>query len=260
MQYSPNVCFCLIICLFQFMHLFHNCLHLIFHMFLSVQNFTLLFSDINIASEPKHRPTNKTSSTSQASRYSYKYVNNVFFWFIYFRQVIITLYIKKLSISAWAYFEVCLKLWWTRELDNTGNNALPTQTYYMGWDEHLSNVWFAVSTADSWKMCTVTFHGKMSRLLFQFIPQCRQQVLNYFIIFSSCSDVLYLFSGASRVLNTQSGPPAKKQRTDSGMGGIKRTLVNLTSGNSSSAPASKSITQLAQGKARLLLNIAVYVD
>lgn len=101
---------------------------------------------------------------------------------------------------------------------------------------------------------------KMSRLLFQFIPQCRQQVLKYFIFFSSCSDVLYLFSGASRVLNTQSGPPAKKQRTDSGMGGIKRTLVNLTSGNSSSAPASKSITQLAQGKARLLLNIAVYVD
>lgn len=102
----------------------------------------------------------------------------------------------------------------------------------------------------------------MSRLLFQFIPQCRQQVLNYFIpvFFSSCSDVLYLFSGASRVLNTQSGPPAKKQRTDSGMGGIKRTLVNLTSGNSSSAPSSKSITQLAQGKARLLLNIAVYVD
>lgn len=100
----------------------------------------------------------------------------------------------------------------------------------------------------------------MSRLLFQLIPQCRQQVLNYFIFFSSCSDVFYLFSGASRVLNTQSGPPAKKQRTDSGMGGIKRTLVNLTSGNSSSAPASKSITQLAQGKARLLLNIAVYVD
>lgn len=158
MQYSPNVCFCLIICLFQFMHLFHNCLHLIFHMFLSVQNFILLFSDINIASEPKHRPTNKTSSTSQASRYTYKYVNNVFFWFIYFRQVIITLYIKKLSISACAYFEVCLKLWWTRELDNTGNNALPIQTYYMGWDEHLFNVWFAVSNADCWKMCTVTFH------------------------------------------------------------------------------------------------------
>lgn len=91
-----------------------------------------------------------------------KYVNNVFFWFIYFRQVIITLYIKKLSISACAYFEVCLKLWWTRELDNTGNNALPTQTYYMGWDEHfLLNVWFAVSTADCWKMCTVTFHRSL---------------------------------------------------------------------------------------------------
>lgn len=60
-------------------------------------------------------------------------------------------------------------------------------------------------------------------------------------------------SGASRVLNTQSGPPAKKQRTDSGMGGIKRTLVNLTSGNSSSAPASKSITQLAQAAKDVLI-------
>lgn len=60
-------------------------------------------------------------------------------------------------------------------------------------------------------------------------------------------------SGASRVLNTQSGPPAKKQRTDSGTGGIKRTLVNLTSGSSSSAPASKSITQLAQAAKDVLI-------
>ena len=62
------------------------------------------------------------------------------------------------------------------------------------------------------------------------------------------ANLSFNFSGASRVLNTQSGPPAKKQRTDSGTGGIKRTLVNLTSGTSSSTPASKTITQLAQGK------------
>jgi len=60
-------------------------------------------------------------------------------------------------------------------------------------------------------------------------------------------------SGASRVLNTQSGPPAKKQRTDSGTGGIKRTLVSLTSGTSSSTPASKTITQLAQAAKDVLI-------
>ncbi|XP_061166634.1 uncharacterized protein LOC133206311 [Saccostrea echinata] len=60
-------------------------------------------------------------------------------------------------------------------------------------------------------------------------------------------------SGASRLLNTQSGPPAKKMRTDSGTGGIKRTLVNLTSGNSSTAPASKTITQLAQAAKDVLI-------
>lgn len=60
-------------------------------------------------------------------------------------------------------------------------------------------------------------------------------------------------SGASRLLSTQSGPPAKKMRTDSGTGGIKRTLVNLTSGNSSTAPASKTITQLAQAAKDVLI-------